>query len=274
MGSPPLTPEMEALKSRLRSTWMAGDYAIIAKSLELGAAELVGRLGINPAMKVLDVACGTGNLAIPAAMLGADVTGIDIASNLIDEARARAEHEGVSISFEVGDAEAMPYRDQTFDVVMSMFGAMFAPRPDVTAKELKRVCKPGGLIAMANWTPDGFAADVLKIAALYVEPPKNMQPPVLWGDEATVRDRFKEDITDLQMERTLIQFRYDVAPPAVVEYYIKYFGPIQKAFEALDGGGQAAFRQDLISLWSRNNLAADGTTMVECEYLQILAKRA
>jgi ubiquinone/menaquinone biosynthesis C-methylase UbiE len=252
---------------------MSGDYAVIAKSLEQGGEDFVERLGIKPQMRVLDVACGTGNLAIPAAKLGADVMGLDIASNLIEEARDRAAHEGLSVRFGVGDAEALPYEDGTFDIVMTMFGAMFAPRPDVTARELIRVCKPGGIIAMANWTPDGFAADVLKIAARYAEPPKGIPPPVLWGDEKTVHERFKEDIADLQTTRVLITFRYDVPPSEVVEYYIKYFGPIQKAFEALDSNGQTAFRDELVSLWDRHNQATDGTTRVECDYLEVLARR-
>jgi ubiquinone/menaquinone biosynthesis C-methylase UbiE len=151
-----MTPEMENLKGKLRGMWIAGDFGEIAKSIAVGGEEFVGRLGLKTGMKVLDVATGTGNLAIPAAKTGADVIGIDIAPNLIEQAIERAKAEGVEVKFEVGDAEALPYEDNTFDVVMTMFGAMFAPRPDVTAAELIRVTKPGGLIAMANWTPEAF----------------------------------------------------------------------------------------------------------------------
>src|SRR5258706_12268599 len=152
MESTEMTTEMQALKNRLRATWIAGDFGEIAKSIETGAEEFVGRLDLKPGMKVLDVACGTGNLAIPAAKTGADVTGIDIAPNLIGQAQARAAAEGLKATFEVGDAEALPYDDATFDVGMTMFGAMFAPRPHVTAAELKRLCRSRGLVTMPNWT--------------------------------------------------------------------------------------------------------------------------
>jgi SAM-dependent methyltransferase len=225
-------------------------------------------------MKVLDVACGTGNLSIPAAKLSADVTGLDIASNLIEQARARAAVEGLPATFDVGDAEALPYEDKSFDIVMSMFGAMFAPRPEITSREMKRVCKPGGAIAMANWTPNGFAAEVLKIAARYVTPPNEIPPPVLWGDEETVRKRLGEGTSDLRLNRRLIKFLYDVTPSEVVDNYIRYFGPTQTTFEALDLKGQSAFRGELVDLWTAHNQVTDGTTIVEAEYLEVIAKRA
>ena len=145
--------DLDSLKAKLKSTWMAGDFGVIAKSYESGAAEFVHRLNLPPKTLVLDVACGTGNLSFPAAKLGAQVTGIDIASNLIEQARARAQAEDINATFEVGDAEQLPYADSSFDTVITMFGAMFAPRPELVAAELLRVCKPGGRIAMANWTP-------------------------------------------------------------------------------------------------------------------------
>jgi ubiquinone/menaquinone biosynthesis C-methylase UbiE len=147
---------MQMLKSRLKTTWEAGDFSQIAKHIESAAEDFVGRLNIQPGMKVLDVACGNGNLAVAAARRGADVTGIDIADNLVEAAKKRAESLGLNIKFEQGDAEALPYDDDSFDMVMTMYGAMFAPRPDVTAAELVRVCKPGGTVAMANWTPAGY----------------------------------------------------------------------------------------------------------------------
>src|SRR5438067_10948846 len=161
------TPEFDALKSRLKTTWMAGDFSQVAKHIESTAEAFVERLNIQPGMKVLDVACGSGNLATVAAQKGADVTGMDIADNLIEAAKHRAEAAGLNIKFDVGDAEAMPYDDNSFDLVMTMFGAMFAPRPDVTASELIRVCKPGGTIAMANWTPEGHAGQMFKLVGKY-----------------------------------------------------------------------------------------------------------
>jgi SAM-dependent methyltransferase len=274
MQSTQMTPEMETLKGKLRATWIAGDFGEIAKSIEKGAEDFVARLDIKPGMKVLDVATGTGNLAIPAAKAGAEVTGIDIAPNLIEQAIGRAKAEGVNAKFEVGDAEALPYEDNTFDMVITMFGAMFAPRPDVTAAELIRVTKPGGLIAMANWTPTHFTGQMFKTGAKHVPPPPGMPSPVLWGTEDAVRERFGEGVTDLKMTPTKIMFEYPFGPAEVVEHFRKYFGPTQKAFEALDENGQAALRSDLEQLWKEANQATDGTTLVESEYLEVRARKA
>jgi SAM-dependent methyltransferase len=254
--------------------WIAGDFGQIAKSIEHGAVEFVDRLSLKPGMKVLDVATGTGNLAIPAAKTGADVTGIDIAPNLIEQAIERAKAEGVEAKFEVGDAEALPYEDNTFDVVMTMFGAMFAPRPDVTASELIRVTKPGGLIAMANWTPEVFAGQMFKTNAKHVPPPPGMSSPVQWGSEDIVRERLSDRISDLKLTRRPIMFHYDFGPADVVEYFRTYFGPTQKAFESLDENGQAALRSDLEELWTSKNQSTDGKTDVESEYLEVLATKA
>ena len=274
MQSTQMTPEMETLKNKLRATWIAGDFGQIAKSIEKGAEEFVERLDLKPGMKVLDVATGTGNLAIPAAKTGADVTGIDIAPNLIDQANERAKTEGVTAKFEVGDAEALPYEDDTFDVVMTMFGAMFAPRPDVTAAELVRVTKPGGLITMANWTPEAFTGQMFKIGASHVPPPPGMPSPVLWGKEDVIRERFAAGVSDLQMSRQKIMFHYPFGPAEVVEHFKTYFGPTNKAFASLDEQGQAALRKDLEDLWTSANRATDGSTEVESEYLDVRAVKA
>jgi SAM-dependent methyltransferase len=271
-----MTTEMEALKSKLRATWIAGDFGEIARSIAAGGEEFVERLNLTPGIKVLDVACGTGNLAIPAARKGADVTGVDIAPNLIEQARANAEAEGLNAKFEVGDAEAMTYADGEFDVVMTMFGAMFAPRPDVTASELIRVCKPGGRVAMANWTPAAFTGQMFKTNAKYVPPPQGMPSPLLWADEAAVRERFgaiSNGVSDLQMTRREITFTYPFGPAEVVEHFRKYFGPTQKAFESLDDAAQDALRKDLVELWTEHNHANDGTTAVTSEYLEVIAIR-
>lgn len=269
-----MTPEMETLKGKLRGMWIAGDFGEIAKSIAEGGEEFVARLNLKPGTKVLDVATGTGNLAIPAAKTGATVTGIDIAPNLIEQAIERAKAEGVDVKFEVGDAEALPYEDNTFDVVMTMFGAMFAPRPEVTAAELVRVTKPGGLVAMANWTAEAFTGQMFKISAKHVPPPPGMPSPLLWGSEDTVRQRLSAGISDLKLTRTPITFYYDFGPAEIVEHFRKYFGPTQKAFEALDEKSQAALRSDLVALWESGNKATDGTAEVESEYLEVLAKKA
>ena len=274
MSTAEMSTEMQTIKDRMKATWEAGDFGVIAKSIEHGAQELVDRLGIGAGMKVLDVACGTGNTALPEARAGADVTGIDIAENLIEQAKANAAREGLDIKFEVGDAEDLPYEDGTFDAVVTQFGAMFAPRPDVTASEMKRVCKSGGMIAMGNWTPEAFTGQMFKIGAKHVPPPPGIPAPVLWGSEETVRERFSEGISNLEMKRIPIVFKFDMPPADVVEQFRLYFGPTHVAFNKLDEAGQAALRQDLVDLWTSANRATDGTTEVESEYLEVRATKA
>ena len=273
MESTQMTTEMETLKNKLRSTWTAGDFGEIAKSIEKGATEFAGRFDLKPGMLVLDVACGTGNTALPSARTGAEVIGVDIAPNLIEQAAARAAAEGIHAMFEVGDAEDLPYENASFEVVMTMFGAMFAPRPDVTAAELKRVCRPGGLIAMANWTPEGFIGQMFKTTGKHVPPPAGMPSPILWGNEEAVMERFADGIANLQMTRRMIDFVFPFGPADTVEHFRKYYGPTQKAFESLDADGQVALRKDLEQLWTSSNDATDGSTRVASEYLEVRAIR-
>jgi ubiquinone/menaquinone biosynthesis C-methylase UbiE len=268
-----LTPEMESLKAKMKSVWSAGDFGKIALSIEQGAEEFIERLNLQKGERVLDVACGTGNTAIPAARAGAVVTGVDIAPNLVEQARARALAENLECQFDEGDAERLPYADSSFDTVVTMFGAMFAPRPEVTAAELIRVCRPGGRIAMANWTPQAFTGQMFKTNARHVPPPPNIPPPVLWGDEETVRQRLREGIAELHLTRRPISFHYQFSPAEVVEYFRQFFGPTQFAFAGLDSDKQAALRKDLEELWSKHNQKDDGTTVVESEYLEVIAVR-
>lgn len=266
--------EMESLKTRLKSMWMAGDFAQIALIIQAAADEFVASLGIKPGDKVLDVACGSGNLAIPAARAGATVTGVDIAPNLLEQARERAASEGLTIKFDEGDAENLPYPDGAFDVVVTMYGAMFAPRPDLVSSELRRVCKPGGRIAMANWTPAGFIGQMFKVTGKHVPPPPNMPSPIKWGEEETVRERLRDGISDLKLTSKMCAFKFPFGPADVVEYFRMYYGPAQRAFAALDESGQAAIRKELEQLWSDNNKATDGTTDVDAEYLEVVATRS
>ena len=266
-------PEMETLKSRLKSMWMAGDFGQIAKQIETSAQEFIDRLELKPGDRVLDVACGSGNLSIPAARAGAIVTGVDIAPNLLEQGRARAAAENLTIKFDEGDAESLPYDAAAFDVVVSMFGAMFAPRPELVASELVRVCRPGGRIAMANWTPEGHIGQMFKATGKHVPPPANMPSPIKWGDEGTVRERLREGIAELKLTKRMCRFELPFSPAEVVEHFRTYYGPTQRAFEALDTNGQAALRTDLERLWSENNQATDNTTLVYGEYLEVLATR-
>jgi SAM-dependent methyltransferase len=268
------TSELAALKTRLRATWIAGDFGQIAKYTAGGAEDFIKRLDFKPGTKVLDVACGTGNLALPAARAGAVVTGVDIAPNLVEQARENARREGLNAKFDEGDAEALTYPDASFDAVVTMFGAMFAPRPEATAAELKRVCRPGGLIAMANWTPGGFIGKMFKTVSSHVPPPPGMPPPVLWGVPETVRERFGEGISKLETRPQMLTFAFPFGPAEVVEHFRTYFGPAHKAFNSLDENAAAALRKDLEELYTANNRATDGTTSVEAEYLEVYAFRA
>lgn len=271
--TPEMTPEMETLKARLKATWMSGDYGHFATYLEAGALEFLSRINIEPGARVLDVACGAGQTAIPMSWAGAKVTGVDIASNLVEQARARARAENLDARFEEGDAEMLPYADGSFDIVVSLIGAMFAPRPELVAAELKRVCRPGGKIILGNWTPAGFVGQMFKIHGKHVPPPAIMPPPVQWGDVETVRERLKDGISHLRISRQLYPFRYPFPPSEVVEFFRTYYGPSYKAFAALDAGKQSALRADLEQLWTEHNSAADGTTSIEAEYLQVVAIR-
>jgi ubiquinone/menaquinone biosynthesis C-methylase UbiE len=268
------SPEMDTLKAKLRSTWISGDFGQIARFLETEASEFIDRLGLKPGSKVLDVACGTGNLALPAARLGTNVTGVDIAPNLVEQARANAAREGLNAQFDEGDAEALPYEDASFDAVVTMYGAMFAPRPELVAAELKRVTRPGGMIAMGNWTPAGFIGQMFKVVGAHLPPPPSMPSPLLWGVEEKVRERFGDGVSTIKTTPRIVNFAFPFSPSEVVEHFRVYYGPTNKAFAALDEKAQAALRKDLEELWTKHNQMTDGTTSVPAEYLEVVATRA
>ncbi|MFL6449308.1 MAG: class I SAM-dependent methyltransferase [Bryobacteraceae bacterium] len=266
------TNGLTELKGRLKATWMTGDYDVFSRYMEEDARKFFDRLELTPGTRLLDVGCGTGQLALIAARNGLKVTGCDIATNWLEKARNRAQAEGLPIRFEEGDAESLPYADAQFDVVVSLIGAMFAPRPDLVAAELKRVCRPGGMIAMANWTPEGFIGQMFKAIAKHIAP-SGMPSPVLWGDPAIVRHRLRDGITDLYFARRQYRFSYPFPPEAVVDFFELNYGPMSRAFASLDADGQARLRSELIALWSAHNQAVDSTTEVDGEYLEITATR-
>ncbi len=265
--------DMDTVKARLKNTWMSGDYAKFATYLLDGAMDFLVTSKIPSGMKILDVACGAGQTALPMARMGNEVTGIDIASNLISTAQARAQAEGLPIQFDEGDAEQLPYGDGTYDIVFSLIGAMFAPQPERVAAEFARVCRPGGRMIMGNWTPSGFVGQMFKIVGKYVPGPQGVPSAVLWGDEATVRERFGSYVSDLQLTRRLYPFKYPFSPAEVIEFFRAYYGPVNRAFNSLDANKQAALRQDLEELWSQSNQATDGNVYVEAEYLDVQAVR-
>ena len=266
--------DFAALKSGLRAAWMAGDFGVIASyNVKLGE-QFVSHVKIEPGMNVLDVACGTGNTTIPAARTGAKITGLDLAPNLLEQARKRATKESLTIQFDEGDAESLPYPDESFDVVITMFGAMFAPRPEIVASELLRVCRRGGTIAMANWTPGGFTGKMFQATAKHVPPPPGVPGPLLWGDEEVVRQRLGAGVSSISCAKQRAEFRFGASPKEVVELFRKYFGPSQMAFSRLDAAGQNALASELEGVWSQANEAQDGTTFVPNEYLEVQAVKA
>ena len=267
------TLSMTAIKERLRRMWMAGDYGHFAQYLAPSVSEFFGRLDVQPGTRVLDLACGAGQLSVMAARVGAIVTGLDLAANSLEQARARASAEDLNIEFVEGDVESLPYSDASFDLVVSLIGAMFAPRPTLVASEMLRVCRPGGRIAMGNWTPGGFVGRMFEIHSRYVPPPPEVPPPVLWGSELVVRERLSANVSDLRMTPGVYRLRYPFPPADVVEFYRICYGPTNHTFAALGPQGQAELRRDLEQLWSAHNLADDGKTDVEAEYLAISAVR-
>ena len=268
-----MSPEVESMKSRLKHIWMAGDYDRFSRYMESGALEFYERLSVSPGSRLLDVGCGSGQLALMAAKDGMEVTGVDIASNSVERARERAQAEGVQARFEEGDAEALPFDDARFDVVASLIGAMFAPRPDLVAKELLRVCKQGGTIALANWTPQGFIGQMFKTISTFIAP-SGMPSPVLWGDEATVRERLGKGLSKLNLVRRHYTLSYPFPPSEVVEFFRLYYGPTNRAFASLNAGDGERLRQELEALWSSHNRAGMEGTMVLAEYLEVIGRRA
>lgn len=268
-----MTSDMSALKTRLKATWESGDYGVFATYLEKGALEFFDRVNIPPGTRLLDVGCGAGQLTLPAARKGIHVTGLDLAANLVQQARTKAEAEGLTLQVDEGDAEALPYPDASFDVVLSLIGAMFAPRPELVASEMGRVCTPGGRIIMGNWTPAGHIGQMFKVIGTHVPPPSYFPSPLLWGDEATCRQRLGADGREVTITRHLYPFEYPFAPAKVVDFFIEYYGPTSRAYGSLDEAGKQALHDDLTALWTRNNLATDGTTRVLAEYLEVVATR-
>jgi SAM-dependent methyltransferase len=272
MQATAISPEFVNLKARLKKTWMAGDYDRFSRYMENGARDFYERLNTAPGAQFLDVACGSGQLALIAARDSLEVTGVDIARNLVERARERAQAEGLPARFEEADAEALPFEDASFDIVASLVGAMFAPRPDLVAQELLRVCSPGGTIAMVNWTPQGFIGQMFKAVSKFIAP-SGMPAPVLWGDEATVRERLGEGLSDLSLIRRHYTFSYPFPPAEVVEFFRLYYGPTHQAFASLDATGGESLRRELDALWTSHNRAGAGSTTVFAEYLEVIGVR-
>lgn len=268
----PSLEEMSELKTRLKWTWMAGDYDIFSRYLEPDAYLFYKRIGVKPGQQLLDVACGSGQLALIAARDGARVTGCDIATNWLERARERATEDKLDVSFDEGDAEKLPYPDGHFDVVASLVGAMFAPRPECVAAEMLRVCRPGGKVSMANWTEHGFVGKMFKTIAKYIAP-NGMPSPLKWGDPGVVYERLSKGTLDIRCTLRFYQFEYPFPPEVVVDFFRQNYGPMSRAFDSLNAEGQARLKAELVELWSSNNRATGRGTLVDAEYLEVIAFR-
>ncbi len=271
---PPVV-DLNVIKSKQKATWQSGDYGQIARSIENVAEEFMARQSLRPGLRVLDVACGTGNLAVIAARQGCVVSGVDIAENLLAQARARAADARLNIAFEEGDAEVLPFADGSFDFSISMFGLMFAPQPEKVAAELQRVTKSGGRIALANWTPEGFIGKMFRVFKTHLPPPPAGIPsPLDWGNESIVSQRLQSGFKDLQLTRRIAAMRFPYSPADTVEFFRKYYGPTFRAFESLPAPSQEALRRDLVELQTQNNIAkSPNQTEVAAEYLEVIATR-
>jgi ubiquinone/menaquinone biosynthesis C-methylase UbiE len=264
-------PDLGAIKERQQKTWASGDFTRIGNLMVIMGERLCEAADLRSGQRVLDVATGSGNTAISAARRFCEATGIDYVPELIEYARKRAEVEGMEITFEVGDAENLPFEDGSFDVVLSTIGVMFAPDQEKAASELLRVCRPGGRIGLASWTPDGFIGNMFRTIGKHVPPP-GVKPPPLWGTEERLRELFGEEVSSLQTVRRSFIFRYPSARHNV-EYLRTYFGPALKAFESLDAEGQKALARDLEELLDRWNTSGDETLVVPGDYLEAVAIR-
>jgi SAM-dependent methyltransferase len=265
-------PDLVALKGVQHQTWSSGDYGSIAWITVPLADELVAAVDLTPGSSVLDVATGTGHVAISAARAFCPTTGIDYVPGLIDNAARRAEAEGLDIAFEVGDAEALPYHDDRFDYVLSAIGTMFTADHQKAADEMVRVCRPGGRIGMANWTPSGFVGRMLQTVGRYVTPPAGALPPTRWGDQRVVAELFDGQVEDLRTWTTAVRQRF-LSTEHYADFFLTNYGPTLKAAAKLDETKRDAFRSDLIALAEEFNLAADGTFISEWEYLLISARK-
>jgi ubiquinone/menaquinone biosynthesis C-methylase UbiE len=264
------SPDLNAIKGKQQQTWASGDFAEVAATLQVVSELLCESVDLHAGERVLDVATGSGNTAIAAARRFCDVSGVDYVPALLERARERAMAERLAIEFREGDAEAIPYPDASFDVVLSTYGAMFAPNQEQAARELLRVCRSGGRIGMVNWTPEGFIGEMFRTTGRHVPPPAGLKPPVLWGSEARLRELFGDGITSLTLTRRMFTFRYTSAEHWL-DFFRSYYGPTLKAFAALDAAGQQSLAADLLDLARRYNTATDGTLAVPAEYAEVVA---
>lgn len=250
-------PDLTAVKAKQQKTWSSGDFAKVASTIVLSSERLADSAQVRAGSDVLDVACGSGNATIAAARNASNAVGVDYVPALIEVARSRAEVEGLSVDFRVGDAEDLPAADDSFDTVLSVFGAMFAPDHYRTASEMSRVARAGGTVALASWTPDGFIGEMFSVITGHVQPPTGVASPLLWGTEDHVADLFGDDAADISSTEQIQPFRYPTAE-AFVDFFRTWYGPTLAAFNALDEAGQSVLYTDLVDLANRWDIHQDG----------------
>lgn len=264
--------DLNALKTRQQAAWASGDYAVIGTTLQIVGEELAEACDLRWDQRVLDVAAGNGNATLAAARRGCKVTSTDYVGALLERGAERARAERLEVAFAQADAEALPFDDASFDVVLSTFGVMFAPDQAKVAAELARVCRPGGTIGMANWTPDGFIGQVFKTLGRYLPPPAGVQPPSRWGSQAEVRALFADSAASISFTPKLFNFRYR-SPAHFIDVFRTWYGPVHKAFQALSEEQGRALENDLTALMEGLNRAGPGALVLPSEYLEIVISR-
>jgi ubiquinone/menaquinone biosynthesis C-methylase UbiE len=268
----PAPVDLAAVKTRQHGAWASGDYAVIGSTLQIVGEDLCEALDVRAGQKVLDVAAGNGNVSLAAARRWCEVTATDYVPALLHRARARAEADGLSLEYREADAEALPFPDASFDVVVSTFGVMFTPDQDRAAAELVRVCRRGGKIGLANWTPEGFIGQLFKTMGRHLPPPAGVLPPSLWGTRPRLAEMFEAGAASIKAESRNFVFRYRSAEHWL-EVFKTFYGPTLKAFAALEPRARTALANDLLALVSRFNRSGDGTMVVPSEYLQVVITR-
>ena len=264
-------PDLAALKKRHQAAWSSGDYAIIGTTLQIVGETLCEAVDLRSTQRVLDVAAGNGNATLAAARRFAEVVSTDYVGALLERARERAVAEGLTITFREADAEALPFADQSFDVVLSTFGVMFTPNQERAAGELLRVCRVGGKIGMANWTPSGLVGRLFKVIGKFVPPPAGVKSPALWGDKSHLQSLFGSRASIAANSRNFV-FRYK-SPDHWLNVFRNYYGPVIKAFAAIDPDAREALERDLYALVGEFNIARDGTMVAPGEYLEVVVTR-
>jgi ubiquinone/menaquinone biosynthesis C-methylase UbiE len=272
-AAPQANIDFKAIKQRQQATWASGDYAIIGTTLQIVGENLAEAADVRAGERVLDVAAGNGNATLAAARRFARVTSTDYVPHLLEKASARAEAEGLDILFRVEDVEALPFEDGSFDVALSTFGAMFAPDQGRVARELLRVLRSDGRIGMANWTPEGFIGQLFRVIATHVPPPAGVLSPMRWGTEPGIVEFYGAQAADIRCTRRIFNFRYQ-SPAHWIEVFRNYYGPIHKAYAALDPDGQESLTEDITALLERLNVGGPDSLLVPGEYLEVVVTKA